>query len=373
MNMKKMVSSKVKSLLLALLVLFSCSKDEEIIPIEEYGISKSTIQDSFEGVEYVVYSNGEIGMMQAYNRRAEDNTFLDFELLPGRFPVIMKDNEGNEWNVFGTAVSGSRTGQQLKKINTMMGYWFSFAAMFPQVTLYGEPNRECIDVQLTSTSWLINPQELFIGTFKDGIRSLDSPKFIQYQSNIKNEVYINDNELVIANFDGEFVRVYPHKVMDWHEVLNDYSNIGESVLSYCPLTGTASIWGRRLENLTLTFGVSGLLYNSNLILYDRETGSFWSQMRQQCVNGRYLTSEPEIFPYIEMTWRGAKKLDHELLVLSNDQGFSYNYNDYPYGDYRTNHHKINFPVNYSDNRVPNKERVLGVIINNKVKVYRFEH
>jgi len=110
-----------------------------------------------------------------------------------------------------------------------------------------------------------------------------------------------------------------------------------------------------------------------LILYDRQTESIWSQMRQLSVYGQNISKVPETIPYVEMTWEGARQLDIQLKVLTQETGQVRNYDTYPYGDYRTNNDQINFPINVEDDRVPAKERVLAVIINERVKVYRFEH
>jgi len=367
----KNIIERLILLFLTPVLFIACSKDDEPVPLADYGSSRITVQDNYQGEDYVVYANGPIGLMQAYSRKLEDGTMLDFEILQGQFPKIMTDTEGTDWNVFGTAISGPRTGEQLRIMNTLTGYWFAIATMFPEVTLYGEGDKEPIPPRSFGINWLINPQEVFSGAAKDGIRSLDFPRFKFFRSAAKDASYIKDNELVVVFFDGEFIRVYPHKVLDWHEIVNDIPKSGEAVISYCPLTGTASIWSRIIEGSVHTFGVSGLLYNSNLILYDRQTNSNWLQMKQQAVNGHYIAKSANIIPYFEMTWTGAKRLSNELLVLSNETGTGRNYDDYPYGDYRTNQSSINFPINYIDDRVPNKERVLAVIVNGGAKVYRF--
>lgn len=371
--MKKLISFFCQtSLTFAIFVLFnSCSKDEYFSPLTIYGESRTIIQDEFQDRPYAVYANGELGFMQAYSRRTQDGTILDFERYP-TFPTLFSDNEGNEWDVYGIAVRGPRKGQQLEVMNTMMGYWFSFATMFPRPTLFGEEEQPNLIIQSSDPTWLIDPQSVFIGAARDAIRSLDFPLFELHLPSIKNETYVADNELVVVINDGEIVRVYPHKILDYHEVVNDNNNFGETVLSYCPLTGTANIWSRVLDNQSLTFGVSGLLYNSNLILYDRQTNSNWSQMRQQSVNGEFIGRVPEKIPYLEMTWAGAKKLAKELLLMSNETGFGINYSDYPYGNYRTSERLIT-PVDFIDNRIKNKERVLAVIVNQKVKVYQFSN
>ena len=84
---------------------------------------------------------------------------------------------------------------------------------------------------------------------------------------------------------GDEVRAYPHLILDWHEIVNDQISSTNYALTYCPLTGSAISWNRTFGGQTTTFGVSGNLYNSNLITYDRASDSNWSQMRLLCVQG----------------------------------------------------------------------------------------
>jgi hypothetical protein len=336
-------------------------------------VSKGMFVDTFQGEEYAIYANGSFGTMQAYSTTASDGTHLDFELLPGQFPTIMKDQENNEWNIFGAAVDGPRQGEQLKVMNAMMGYWFGFAAVYPQVTIFGEDEKDKISFESPEDDWLIDPKQLFFGSFKDGIRSLDLPKLELFNTSFKNTNYIKEDELVVVYHDGDKIRVFPHKILDWHEVVNDESGLGNTVLSYCPLTGTASLWSSKVAGENLSFGVSGLLYNSNLVLYDRSTDSNWSQMLQQAVNGDLIETIPQVLPSFEMTWAAARRLDDEIKVLSEDTGFGRDYDQYPYGDYRTNNDFIAYPLNFTDDRIPEKERVMAVIINGVAKVYRFSH
>ncbi len=356
---------------LLFLFIYSCSNNDDPLPLTNFGISKRLIIDNFEGEEFAVVANGTYSMMQAYSTSATDGTHLDFQLVADKFPVIMKDQENNEWNVFGIAVSGPRLGEQLKVMNSMIGFWFSFSAMFPRVTIYGEGNQTRFFSSSGSNDWLIDPNQVYTGAAKEGIPALTFPDFDLFSGN--GASFVADNELVLTYFDGEIVRVYPHKIMDHHEIVNEQSKLGSAVVSYCPLTGTGSIWLSKVNNQILKFGVSGLLYNSNLILYDRETDSNWSQMRQQSVSGEFISTIPVIIPYVEMTWAGAKKLASTVKILSDNNSRGRDYNKYPYGDYRTNNERINYPLDFKDDRLPAKERVLAIIINNKAKAYRFEH
>ena len=164
----------------------------------------------------------------------------------------------------------------------------------------------------------------------------------------------------------------PHRILDWHEIIND--EIGELKLSitYCPLTGTGIGWNREIDGTLTTFGVSGLLYNTNLIPYDRATDSNWSQMLLKSVNGALIGTKIETYQLIETTWGTWKEMYPNTKVVSETStGYNRNYDRYPYGDYRTNHDKLIFPVAVEDTRLPWKERVLGVVINEKAKGYTF--
>jgi hypothetical protein len=360
----------LSGILLVLLVAISCNDQEEPLPFTPGEQSKTILQDSFAGEDFVVYANRDLRTMQAFSNIASDGTQLEFEAIPGSFPNILRDQEGNEWDIFGFATKGARLGEQLTVLNSMMGFWFSFAAMYPEVTLFGEEEKSIIPFEGDNSEWTISTETISFATFKDGIQSLDQPQVESFRTDFKNTNYIDEEELVIVYFDGTHYRAFPHKVLDWHEVVNDQASSGGTVVAYCPLTGTASVWESAVQGQNLSFGVSGLLYNSNLILYDRQTESNWVQILQQSVNGPYITVAPKRIPSLEITWSGARNLAENLQVLSEDTGFNRDYNLYPYGEYRTND-VISYPVNYEDTRVPGKERVLAVIIDGKAKVFRF--
>lgn len=221
-----------------------------------------------------------------------------------------------------------------------------------------------------NNSWIIPENEVFDGgPGKDGIPAIDNPQFL----NIENIDFLNEDDLVIGFKSGDDVRAYPHPILDWHEIVND--NVGGTRLAvvYCPLTGTATGWNRVLPvRGETTFGVSGLLFNTNIIPYDRITDSNWSQMRLECVQGALRGDTPEVFHVVETTWRSWKEMYPNSVILSTNTGFSRNYGRYPYGDYRTNDSRLLFPVANSDDRLPGKDRVLGIKINTSTKVYPVE-
>ena len=208
------------------------------------------------------------------------------------------------------------------------------------------------------------------GPGKDGIPALENPAMITANE----ATYLAENDLVVGVKMGNDVRAYPHPILDWHEIINDKVGTTDLAVIYCPLTGTATAWGRTFNGTTTTFGVSGLLYNTNVIPYDRATDSHWSQMRLDCVNGLLREEKAETFHSVETTWKTWKKMYPTTKVVSLQTGFARSYGVYPYGDYKTNNNKILFPYSPVDNRLPNKERVLGLVAPGSTvlaKAYRF--
>ena len=218
------------------------------------------------------------------------------------------------------------------------------------------------------SEWLIPENEVRDGgPGKDGIPSVDAPVF----SDVPDISFLNNNDLVIGYKVGNEIRAYPHPILDWHEIVNDGIAGKKFAITYCPLTGTGIAWNRKLNGEETTFGVSGLLYNSNLIPYDRKTDSNWSQMRLECVNGELANTSVETYPVFETSWATWKKMFPGSKVMTRATGFNRAYGNYPYGAYRENEALI-FGVTPDDSRLHRKERVLGIIIDGEAKTYRFK-
>lgn len=219
--------------------------------------------------------------------------------------------------------------------------------------------------------WLIPASEIFDGgPGKDGIPSLENP--VSSPSDDPEQYYLDDDDFVLAvDFSGE-KKAYPHPVLDWHEIVNDKISEHFFALNYCPLTGTGMAWNRLLNDQITTFGVSGMLYNSNLILYDRQTDSYWSQMSLMCVKGEMSGQSADIYPALEMKWGTWKSIFPDSEVIERPGNSSRPYGSYPYGNYKTDNNYLLFPVSPKDDRLPQKERVLAVVGDEEnAKVYRF--
>ncbi len=220
----------------------------------------------------------------------------------------------------------------------------------------------------TSGDWLIPATRVFDGgPGKDGIPALQNPEFIP----VGEVQFLASNDLVLGIQVGDQLRAYAHPILDWHEIINDEIGNEHFAVTYCPLTGTGIGWNRVINGQETTFGVSGLLFNTNLIPYDRATDSNWSQMLQQSINGTLIGEKPEFVHLVETTWATWREMFPNSVVTSLNTGISRNYGQYPYGDYRTSENVI-FPVENEDMTLPAKERVLGVDINDERKAFRFE-
>ncbi len=219
----------------------------------------------------------------------------------------------------------------------------------------------------TDSDWLI-PENLIFdgGPGKDGIPSIDEPNF-----SIASEIdFLHDRDLILAIQIGDEVKAYPHPILDWHEIVNDEIGGEKIALTYCPLTGTGIGWNRVINNKETTFGVSGLLYNSNLMPYDRSSNSTWSQQRLDCVNGPNIGQRAELFSFAEITWENWKEAYPGSLVLNTDTGINRDYGRYPYGNYRSSDNTL-FPITNDDDSFGKKERLLGVRIGEQFKAYPF--
>lgn len=228
-----------------------------------------------------------------------------------------------------------------------------------------KPENNPLTGNTAELEWIIDESFIRRGCSGiDCIPSIQNPKTSSIGG--ENLDFLSDEELVVGIWDGENYRAYPHAILDWHEIMNED---GFSI-SYCPLTGSAM----HFSNGGSTFGVSGLLYNSNLIMYDRETTSYWPQMFLKSAAGTNVGNSMELKPILETTWKTWKSLFPESRVVNSNTGFYRNYNYYPYGSYKSCNSSsckdyLYFPVQKTDNRLPAKERVLTLVTDEETKVF----
>ena len=221
-----------------------------------------------------------------------------------------------------------------------------------------------------SAAWLVPVTEVVDGgPGQDGIPSIDNPEFVN--ANHASANYIDDSDLVVGIISGNEIKAYPHIILDWHEIVNDVVDGNPVALNYCPLTGTAFGWSRIINGTENTFGTSGLLYNANLILYDRNTQSRWSQLLLKSINGTLISTEPDLVDVVETTWGQWKALFPSTKVLTRNTGFTRSYGVYPYGSYMTDNDFFIFTASPSNSALPNKQRVYAIINDDLARVYQF--
>ena len=169
------------------------------------------------------------------------------------------------------------------------------------------------------------------GPPKDGIPALDHPLFT---SVAEGDQVLRQSDVVLGlEFDG-IAKAYPLRILNWHEVVNDDVGNQPVLVSWCPLCGSGVVYSPIWEGQRHTFGVSGLLYKRNLLLYDHETESLWSQLGGSAVTGDLAGTLLQLLPVIQTTWARWKSEHRGTVVLSFNTGFRRDYSKDPYGDWQ---------------------------------------
>lgn len=231
-------------------------------------------------------------------------------------------------------------------------------------------NRE-IQTTVIGTKYLVHPSNIESGgPPKDGIPSINNPKFVTVH---EADAWINDQELVLAiNYKGE-KHVYPLQILVWHEIINDNIKGDPILITYCPLCGSGlayhgylDIDGKKIES---KFGTSGKLYNSNLIMYDNLSNTYWSQIDGIAIVGKYAGKTLKEIDIDTITWRDYKKQNPNAKVLSQETGYNKAYGKDPYQEYYKNLNLL-FDVENKDSKLHPKTIVYGIKINNVSKAYQ---
>lgn len=176
----------------------------------------------------------------------------------------------------------------------------------------------------------LDPAELLSGgPPPDGIPSIDEPKFLA----VEEVDFLEDDEPVLALQVGEETRAYPVQVLIWHEIVNDTVDGIPVAVTYCPLCNSAVAYDRRLDDRVLSFGTSGMLYNTALVMYDRQTESLWSHFTGQALIGHLTGAQLDVFPMSTISWADWRDANPDGLVLSRDTGHDRDYGTNPYPGY----------------------------------------
>lgn len=203
------------------------------------------------------------------------------------------------------------------------------------------------------------------GPPKDGIPALDKPRFVAAR-----DARLADADRVLGVAHQGVARAYPVKILNWHEVVNDRIAGDPVIVTYCPLCGTGMAFDGRIGARETSFGVSGLLYNSDVLLYDRATGSLWSQIMGRAVSGSMKGTPLTAVPLVHTSWADWRRRHPATEVLSTDTGFARDYARDPYAGY-DKVARLMFDVQHRDERLHAKEWVLGLRVGDVAKAYPF--
>lgn len=204
------------------------------------------------------------------------------------------------------------------------------------------------------------------GPPKDGIPSIDDPSFVEIESA---RDWMAPEEPVIALERGGTARAYPLQILTHHEIVNDRIGDTPVAVTFCPLCYSALVFERTLDGEPVTFGVSGLLRNSDLVMYDRKSETLWQQFTGRAIVGSRTGETLVQLPSQIISFRQFAETYSEGRVLSRDTGYNRAYGRNPYAGYddvEKTPFAFDGPV---DDRLPPMAKVVAVTIENTYKAY----
>jgi len=166
------------------------------------------------------------------------------------------------------------------------------------------------------------------GPPKDGIPAIDAPTFIM----ASDETRLSDTEPVLSLAMGGEVKAWPIRYLMWHEIVNDTLGGTPVAVTFCPLCNTGMVFDRRLNGETLSFGVSGLLRNSDMVMYDRQSESWWQQALGEGIVGLHMGAQLAQLPAIMESWGEYRARSPQGLVM-DQPAYRRAYGSNPYGGY----------------------------------------
>ncbi|MDP9374260.1 MAG: DUF3179 domain-containing protein [Chloroflexota bacterium] len=205
------------------------------------------------------------------------------------------------------------------------------------------------------------------GPGRDGIPPLDAPKFV----GVEEVPWLKPREPVILFAVGDDARAYPLQILIWHEIVNDVVGGAPVAVTFCPLCNTAIAFDRRLDGRTLDFGTTGKLRRSDLVMWDRQTESWWQQITGEAIVGELTGRHLTMLPATIVAWEEFRARFPHGQVLSRETGHDRDYGRNPYAGYD----EVDTPPflldERPDGRLPPKERVVTVSLGGEDVAYPF--
>lgn len=215
-----------------------------------------------------------------------------------------------------------------------------------------------------TTDWgirLVEFDELSQGAFRDAIPAISEPRYWSLEEAAK--TYPDNAPLVHVDVNGD-VRGFPLDIMIFHEIVNDVIGGVPVTVTFCPLCNTAIAFESQVGDEVLRFGVSGLLRNSDLVMYDRNTESLWQQSSGRAIVGVMVGARLTYVPATVVTLGHLRESFPDALVMSRDTGWPRSYGQNPYRGYddpeRGGPYYYFFDRETIDERLPPAERVVSI-------------
>lgn len=241
-----------------------------------------------------------------------------------------------------------------------------------ETAVFTNDDRSTTLARLTSswnTNWerrTVSTKEMMSGgPPRDGIPPIDDPNFISPDAAAE---WLADNEpIVIFAHDGD-ARAYPLQILTWHEIVNDEVGGLPVSVTFCPLCNATVVFDRRLGDTVYDFGVSGLLRNSDLIMWDRQTESLWQQFTGEGIVGDLAGAQLRILPSAIISFADFRAAHPDGLVLSRETGHNRQYGRNPYVGYDTIGQNPFLFTGELDGRLPAMVRVITLSLNDTVDI-----
>jgi hypothetical protein len=206
------------------------------------------------------------------------------------------------------------------------------------------------------------------GPPRDGIPPIDKPRFVSIEAA---DEFLDEREpVLVVEIDGR-ARAYPHQILIWHEIVNDTLAGRPIAVSYCPLCNSSLVFDRRVGGQTLTFGTTGNLRHSDLVMWDRQTESWWQQLTGEGVVGELTGTRLEVLGSQTLSFADFRARYPDGEVLSRETGFDRDYGRNPYEGYDEPDSQPFLLSGKADGRLPPKERVLSLIRGDSATVVPF--
>ena len=211
------------------------------------------------------------------------------------------------------------------------------------------------------------------GPPKDGIPAIDDPRFVSVEE--ADDWLEADEPVLTVELDGE-AKAYPLQIMIWHEIANDRVGGVPVAVTYCPLCNTGITFDRRHDGRILDFGTTGRLRHSDMVMYDRQTESWWQQASGEGIVGHFAGDALEWIPTQTVSWETFREAHPDGRVLSRETGYRRDYGSNPYVGYdlpgpRGGPFRRLLGDAETDDRLPAMERVAAVRLEGESVAFPF--